>query len=169
MSMKNMGRLRRRSRNCWPCAAVKICFGAPVEVMTMSARPACSWSCSNGMTSVVQAIAAGSLRAARDLFGDLSGDLRAAPGAVGDQDGRRALLDQVARGQLGHLAGADEEDRLALSEPKILRARSTATEAMETELEPICVSVRTRLATEKARWNSGSSVVETAPTSRATV
>ena len=38
------------------------------------------------------------------------------------------------------------------SEPKILRARSTATEAMETELEPIWVSVRTFLATVKARW-----------------
>jgi len=32
---------------------------------------------------------------------------------------------------------------------------------METELLPIWVSVRTRLATEKARWKSGSRVVET--------
>ena len=40
---------------------------------------------------------------------------------------------------------------------------------METEELPIWVSVRTRLATEKARWKNGSSVLETAPTSRATV
>ena len=39
-----------------------------------------------------------------------------------------------------------------------MRARSTATEAMETEEEPIWVSVRTLLATEKARCSSGSSV-----------
>ncbi len=37
------------------------------------------------------------------------------------------------------------------SDPKILRASSTATEAMETELEPMAVSVRTRLAAAKAR------------------
>src|ERR1019366_5418544 len=37
-----------------------------------------------------------------------------------------------------------------VSEPKILRAKSTATEAMETELEPISVSVRTFLAAAKA-------------------
>ena len=37
------------------------------------------------------------------------------------------------------------------SVPKIFRARSTATEAIETELEPICVSERTFLATVKAR------------------
>ena len=53
--------------------------------------------------------------------------------------------------------------------PKILRARSTATDAMETEELPIWVSVRTRLATEKARCRSGSSAVETAPAWRATV
>ena len=37
------------------------------------------------------------------------------------------------------------------NDPKILRASSTATEAMETEFDPICVSVRTRLAAAKAR------------------
>ena len=36
------------------------------------------------------------------------------------------------------------------SEPKILRARSTATEAMETEFEPIPVSVRAFLAAANA-------------------
>ncbi len=46
---------------------------------------------------------------------------------------------------------------LAASEPKILRARSTATEAIETEEEPIWVSVRTFLATVKADWSRRSS------------
>jgi hypothetical protein len=61
------------------------------------------------------------------------------------------------------------------SEPKILRASSAATEAMETVELPIWVSERTRLATEKARWSRGSrmeleaAVDLTAPTSRATV
>ena len=59
--------------------------------------------------------------------------LGAGLGAVGDEERGGALLDEVAGGELGHLAGADEEDGLAASEPKILRARSTATEAMETE------------------------------------
>ncbi len=36
------------------------------------------------------------------------------------------------------------------SDPKILRASSTATEAMETEFEPMSVSVRTCLAAAKA-------------------
>ena len=62
---------------------------------------------------------------------------------------------------------------LLASEPKILRASSAATDAMETDELPICVSVRTRLATENARCSSGSSIelkvsVELiAPTSRA--
>ena len=38
--------------------------------------------------------------------------------------------------------------------PKIFFASSTATEAMETEDEPTAVSVRTRLATAKARVKS---------------
>ena len=82
----------------------------------MSARLACAWSWSNGMTSVVEAIAAGLLAScARDLLGDLPGDERGAfLGAVGDEDGGGALLDEVAGGELGHLAGADEQDGLAL-------------------------------------------------------
>ena len=55
------------------------------------------------------------------------------------------------------------------SEPKIFLARSTATEAMETELEPIWVSLRIFLATVKVRWRRDSRWVETAPTSRAMV
>jgi hypothetical protein len=64
---------------------------------------------------------------------------------------------------------------LPASEPKILRASSAATEAIETDELPMRVSVRTRLATEKARCRSGSSVELKAsvdlmaPTSRATV
>ena len=62
------------------------------------------------------------------------------------------MLDQVAGGELGHFARADEQDGACpASEPKILRARSTATEAMETDELPIWVSVRTFLATVKAR------------------
>jgi len=50
-----------------------------------------------------------------DLAGDLAGELRCAlVGAVGDEDGGCALLDEVARGQIGHLARADDEDGLAL-------------------------------------------------------
>jgi len=42
MSMKNIGRLRRRRRNSWPCSRRKIGCGAPVELMTMSAWLAAS-------------------------------------------------------------------------------------------------------------------------------
>ena len=42
MSMKNMGRLRRRSRKLWPWERLKMGCSEPVEVMTMSARAA--WS-----------------------------------------------------------------------------------------------------------------------------
>jgi hypothetical protein len=89
---------------------------APVEVMTMSARAAWAWSWSKGMTSVVQARAAGIVGALHgDLLGDLAGDEGGLlVGAVGDQDGGCALLDEMARGELGHLASADEQDGLAL-------------------------------------------------------
>ena len=38
MSMKNIGRFLRRARNCSPCSRRKMAWGAPVDVMTMSAR-----------------------------------------------------------------------------------------------------------------------------------
>ena len=46
---------------------------------------------------------------------------------------------------------------LPFSVPKIFLASSTATDAMETEDDPTAVSVRTRLATAKARVNNCSS------------
>ena len=50
-----------------------------------------------------------------DLAGDLAGELRGALGSsVGDEDGGCSLLDEVARGEVGHLARADDEDGLAL-------------------------------------------------------
>ena len=126
------------------------------------------------MTSVVQArpepwIAMGPLASCMEIWpGDLAGELRGALGSsVGDEDGGCSLLDEVARGEVGHLARADDEDGLALQAAEILRARSTATDAMETEELPIRVSVRTRLATAKARCRSGSSAVEMAPAWRA--
>ena len=56
----------------------------------MSARAACSWSWSKGMTSVVQAMAGvDRWRAAWRSVGDLAGDLRGPLlSAVGDQDAR---------------------------------------------------------------------------------
>ena len=42
ISMKNMGRLRRRWRKAWPCSGRKMGCGAPVELMTMSALLAAS-------------------------------------------------------------------------------------------------------------------------------
>ena len=49
-----------------------------------------------------------------DLAGDLTGELRGALlGAIGDEDGGCALLDEMTRGQFGHLARADDEDGLA--------------------------------------------------------
>ena len=49
-----------------------------------------------------------------DLIGDLAGELRGAlRGAVGDEDGGCSLLDEMARGEVGHLARADDEDGLA--------------------------------------------------------
>ena len=50
-----------------------------------------------------------------DLAGDLAGELRGAlRGAVGDEDGGCSLLDEMARGEVGHLARADDEDGLAV-------------------------------------------------------
>ena len=89
-------------------------------------------------------------------------------GAVGDEDAGGSVLDEMAGGKLGHLLSSDEQDTLQVATcAKILRDRSTATEAMETELEPIWVSLRTFLATVKVRWRRDSSVDLTAPTSRA--
>ena len=51
--------------------------------------------------------------------------------------------------------------------PKIFSASSTATEATDTEDDPTAVSVRTRLATAKARVSNWSSCARTAPTARA--
>ena len=49
-----------------------------------------------------------------DLACDLAGEERGAlRGAVGDEDGGCSLLDEVARGEVGHLARADEQDGLA--------------------------------------------------------
>ena len=49
-----------------------------------------------------------------DLAGDLTGELRGALlGAIGDEDGGCALLDEMARGEVGHLTRADDEDGLA--------------------------------------------------------
>jgi len=38
MSMKNMGRFLRRLKNISPCSRLKMATGAPVEVITISAR-----------------------------------------------------------------------------------------------------------------------------------
>ena len=48
---------------------------------------------------------------AAELVGDLLG---AGLGAVGDEDGGSTLLDEMTGGEIGHLAGTDDEDGLAL-------------------------------------------------------
>ena len=48
-----------------------------------------------------------------DLIGDLAGELRGALGsAVGDENGGCALLDEMAGGEVGHLARSDDKDGL---------------------------------------------------------
>ena len=54
------------------------------------------------------------------------------------------------------------------SDPKILRARSTATDAIETEFEPMPVSERAFLAAANALCSRCSSWPETVPAARAT-
>ena len=56
-------------------------------------------------------------RPALERFGHLQGPH---VGPVCDQDLRRPVGDQVTGGQLGHLAGADEQDRLPLQSPEDL-------------------------------------------------
>ncbi len=88
--------------------------------------------------------------------------------AVGDEDGACALLNQMAGSQFAHFAGTDQEHGAPGEGTKILRARSTATEAIETLFEPISVSERTFLAAAKApcsRWSSWPPMV---PATRAT-
>jgi hypothetical protein len=74
---------------------------------------------------------------------------------------------QVPRRQLGHLACAHQINALALQVAENLLARSTATEAIDTADVATAVSLRTRLATAKARVSSASSCELTAPTARA--
>ena len=95
-----------------------------------------------------------------DLPCDLCGPLLR---TVGDEDAGCSLLDEVTRGQLGHLTRAYDQ---------FLAAQATEEGAGEVDGDrrdgdggaADWVSVRTRLATEKARCRSGSSAVETAPT-----
>ena len=61
---------------------------------------------------------------------------------------------QVAGGEFAHFARADNENVFPSNVPKIFLASSTATDAMDTEDDPTAVSVRTRLATAKARLKS---------------
>ncbi len=77
MSMKNMGRLRRRCRKAWACSRRKMGCGAPVEVMTISALAGRFMKLVEGND------------AALELIGHA---LCAFESAVGDEDGACALL-----------------------------------------------------------------------------
>ena len=87
--------------------------------------------------------------------------------AVGDEDGSGAVSEQMAGGEFAHLPCSNQVNALAVQVPKIFLASSTATEAIETDDDPTAVSVRTRLATAKARVSNWSSCARTAPTARA--
>jgi hypothetical protein len=114
-------------------------WGAPVEVMTMSALVA----------GVVKIFELDGL--AVELLRQSDGAL---VGSVGNEDRSAAVSHQMPGSEFAHLAGAHDENILALQVPKIFLASSTATDAMETEDDPTAVSLRTRLATAKARVNS---------------
>ena len=74
-----------------------------------------------------------------ELIGKFLGTLL---GAIANEDSSGALLHEVTCGKFAHFACADEKYGAALKRSKILRAMSTATEAMETVLEPMPVSLR---------------------------
>ncbi len=120
---------------------------------------ACSWSFSNGITPVVteEFRNSAAIFSARDSV-RFETRMLPAPCWMRWRAANSDILPAPTRRMV-----------LPWREPKILRARSTATEAMETELEPIWVSLRTFLATVKVRWRRDSRWVETAPTSRAMV
>ncbi len=80
MSMKNMGRLRRRRMKATPCSRRKMGCGAPVELMTMSALAG----------RLVDAFKRDHTAVERLCHGAGAGH-----GAIGNQDGAGALLDEV--------------------------------------------------------------------------
>ena len=64
---------------------------------------------------------------------------------------------QVARGERDRFAGADQQRRVAARSSRTrVRASATAADATDTAFAPICVSVRTRFATEKLSASAGS-------------
>ena len=123
----------------WPprsCAFVRIGVGEPVTVMTMSdSRSACG-SASHGDDD------------AADLVGQL---LRVRQRPAGDDQRGDALRLQVHRGELAHLAGADDEHAAARRLPKIFFARLTAAKLTDTAPSASAVSERTRLPTPNAQ------------------
>ena len=73
----------------------------------------------------------------------------------------------MRRGELDHLAGADEQHPDVPEVLEQLAARRTAAAVMLIECAPISVLLRTCLATAKLRWNSWCNVLPSAPASSA--
>ena len=116
MSMMNSGRLRRGRMTASMCALVRIGAAAPVAVMTMSLRA----------EHRVELVPRRGARAA-DRF---RRPRRVRHRPADDRHVLHALRLHVQRGQLAHLAGADDERRCGrLRSPKILRASDDGGEA----------------------------------------
>jgi len=77
-----------------------------------------------------------------------------APACGWPRDGARLLRGEMGGAQFDHLARADEQDLLLLQAGKMRAASFTDAAAIDTTLAPICVLVRTSLATAKERWNN---------------
>ncbi len=141
--MKNMGRFLRRARNFSPCSGLKDGMrrarGSDDDV--------------SAVAGVVEVLEVDGL--AVELLGQCG---RALVGAIGDKDGSRAVRKQMACGQFAHLPGADQVDASCpCSDAENLLGELDRDRGDGDRRAPTAVSVRTRLATAKARVSKGSS------------
>ena len=113
---------------------------APVAVMTMSLAPSTASMSSHG--------------AARGAANRIGGPRGVRHRPADDRHAVHALRLHVQRGQLAHLAGADDEDVASASgRRRSCGASATAAKLTDTAPEPSAVSVRTRLPTANEAWN----------------
>ena len=127
--------------------------GELVEETTMSARSSCG-----GQLLEADGAAAEALREPD----------RAVVAAVGDEDGLDAPGGERTRGQLGGLAGADQEHAaLARASPSVRVASSTAAEGTLIAALADPVSVRTRLPAASAPRKSRLRIAPVAPSTSA--
>ena len=152
MSMKNIGRCRRRAMTFLTSSPLMMKCGAPVEEITMSLSTSWSKSSSNFTAEPPNSCASATAFSKVRLTTNTS----------------RTPLETRCLTASSAISPAPMiiAERPSIS-PKIFFASSTAAKLTDTALRAISVSVRTSLATESAFLSSRSSTMPIAPASRA--